>query len=79
MVAGGCFNYVSGRYKRAPLWMQRAGLEWLHRLWREPRRLFLRYAITNPHALWLLLTRTFPIASAQSIWKRRRARAASTG
>ena len=38
--------------------MQATGLEWLHRIWREPRRLFWRYAITNPHALFLLLTRT---------------------
>lgn len=58
VTAGGCFNYVTGHYRRAPDWMQRNGLEWLHRLWREPRRLFWRYAVTNPHALFLLLTRT---------------------
>jgi len=60
VTAGGCFNYVTGDYARAPLWMQRLCLEWLHRLWREPRRLFLRYAITNPHALYLMLTRSAP-------------------
>jgi hypothetical protein len=38
--------------------MQDAGLEWLHRVWREPRRLFWRYAITNPVALTILLLRT---------------------
>jgi exopolysaccharide biosynthesis WecB/TagA/CpsF family protein len=59
--AGGCFNYVSGQYKRAPRWMQLTGLEWLYRLCREPRRLFWRYAVTNPHALFLLLTRTSTI------------------
>jgi exopolysaccharide biosynthesis WecB/TagA/CpsF family protein len=58
VTAGGCFNYVTGHYRRAPDWMQTIGLEWLHRIWREPRRLFWRYAITNPHALFLLLTRT---------------------
>jgi exopolysaccharide biosynthesis WecB/TagA/CpsF family protein len=58
VTAGGCYNYVTGDYARAPGWMQRFGLEWLHRLWREPRRLFFRYAVTNPHALFLLLTRT---------------------
>jgi exopolysaccharide biosynthesis WecB/TagA/CpsF family protein len=58
VTAGGCFNYVTGPYRRAPEWMQAVGLEWLHRVWREPRRLFWRYAITNPHALFLLLTRT---------------------
>ncbi|MGH6888046.1 MAG: WecB/TagA/CpsF family glycosyltransferase [Rhizomicrobium sp.] len=56
--AGGCFNYVSGHYGRAPRWMQHAGLEWAYRLAREPRRLAWRYAVTNPHALYLLLTRT---------------------
>jgi exopolysaccharide biosynthesis WecB/TagA/CpsF family protein len=58
VTAGGCFNYVTGHYRRAPLWMQKIGFEWLHRLWREPRRLLWRYAFTNPHALFLLLTRT---------------------
>jgi UDP-N-acetyl-D-mannosaminuronic acid transferase (WecB/TagA/CpsF family) len=38
--------------------MQAAGLEWLYRLAREPKRLFWRYAVTNPLALFTLLTRT---------------------
>jgi exopolysaccharide biosynthesis WecB/TagA/CpsF family protein len=58
VTCGGCFNFAAGTYKRAPVWMQRTGLEWLHRLWREPRRLFWRYAVTNPLAIFLLLTRT---------------------
>ena len=58
VTAGGCFNFVAGDYKRAPRWMQRTGLEWLYRLSREPRRLFWRYAVTNPHALYLMLTRS---------------------
>lgn len=58
VTAGGCFNFVTGHYARAPEWMQRAGLEWLYRLWREPKRLWLRYAITNPVALAMMLMRT---------------------
>jgi exopolysaccharide biosynthesis WecB/TagA/CpsF family protein len=58
VTCGGCFNFVSGAYKRAPHWMQQAGLEWLFRLVREPKRLFWRYAVTNPVAIFLLLTRT---------------------
>jgi exopolysaccharide biosynthesis WecB/TagA/CpsF family protein len=58
VTCGGCFNFAAGTYVRAPAWMQRAGLEWLYRLWREPRRLFWRYAVTNPLAIFLLLTRT---------------------
>lgn len=58
VTCGGCFNFVTGAYKRAPQWMQAAGLEWLFRLAREPKRLFWRYAVTNPLAIFLLLTRT---------------------
>ncbi|HEY1961477.1 MAG TPA: WecB/TagA/CpsF family glycosyltransferase [Rhizomicrobium sp.] len=58
VTCGGCFNFVTGDYARAPEWMQRCGLEWLYRLLREPRRLFWRYAITNPLALFALLTKT---------------------
>ncbi len=44
---GAAFDYHAGTIKRAPLWMQRGGLEWLHRLLSEPRRLWKRYLITN--------------------------------
>lgn len=58
VTCGGCFNFVTGDYSRAPAWMQAASLEWLYRLAREPRRLFWRYAVTNPQAIFLMLTRT---------------------
>ena len=58
VTCGGCYNFVTGAYKRAPEWMQAAGLEWLFRLVKEPKRLFWRYAVTNPLAIFLLLTRT---------------------
>jgi exopolysaccharide biosynthesis WecB/TagA/CpsF family protein len=54
--SGGLFDHLSGRFRRAPPWMQSAGLEWLHRLALEPYRLSSRYLATNPHALFLLLT-----------------------
>lgn len=54
VTCGGLFNYITGGYPRAPLWMQRNGLEWLHRMATNPRHLFWRYATTNPHALWLI-------------------------
>ena len=58
ITCGGCFNYVVGSYPRAPRWMQSAGLEWLHRLITNPRKLFWRYLTTNPVAILLLLTQT---------------------
>lgn len=44
---GAAFDYHAGTIKRAPLWMQRCGLEWFHRLCSEPRRLWKRYLVTN--------------------------------
>lgn len=44
---GAAFDYHAGTIKRAPLWVQNNGLEWLHRLMSEPRRLWRRYFVTN--------------------------------
>ena len=49
---GAAFDFYAGNVARAPLWMQHAGLEWLHRLMSEPRRLWRRYLVTN--ALFLI-------------------------
>jgi N-acetylglucosaminyldiphosphoundecaprenol N-acetyl-beta-D-mannosaminyltransferase len=49
------FSFVSGEIMRAPLWVQRAGFEWLHRLVQEPQRLAKRYLIQGiPYAVVLL-------------------------
>ncbi|MCS4230398.1 exopolysaccharide biosynthesis WecB/TagA/CpsF family protein [Stenotrophomonas maltophilia] len=56
ITCGGCFNYVTGEYARAPAWMQRSNLEWLHRLGTRPKELLGRYLTTSPHALWIALT-----------------------
>ena len=45
---GAAFDFLSGRVRQAPRWMQRSGLEWLHRLATEPRRLWRRYLVHNP-------------------------------
>lgn len=44
---GAAFDFLAGSKKRAPLWMQKSGLEWLFRLVQEPRRLWRRYFTTN--------------------------------
>lgn len=56
--SGGLFDFVSNTKMRAPQWMQSVGLEWAFRVWREPKRLMMRYLSTNPLAALLLLTRT---------------------
>jgi N-acetylglucosaminyldiphosphoundecaprenol N-acetyl-beta-D-mannosaminyltransferase len=57
---GGTFDVLAGRAKRAPEWMQRAGLEWLYRVLREPRRLPRLWAL--PKLVWMTL---------QEAWRRR--------
>jgi len=52
---GGSFDHLSGLARRAPRWMQRTGLEWLHRLVQEPRRLWRRYLIGNSAFIWLVM------------------------
>jgi N-acetylglucosaminyldiphosphoundecaprenol N-acetyl-beta-D-mannosaminyltransferase len=44
---GAAFDYHAGTIRRAPVWWQQNGLEWLYRLCSEPRRLFKRYMVTN--------------------------------
>jgi N-acetylglucosaminyldiphosphoundecaprenol N-acetyl-beta-D-mannosaminyltransferase len=45
---GAAFDFLSGRVRQAPRWMQRSGLEWFYRLCCEPRRLAKRYFRNNP-------------------------------
>ena len=52
---GAAFDFHSGRVKQAPRWIQRSGLEWLFRLYQEPRRLWKRYLRNNP----LFIVRVF--------------------
>jgi N-acetylglucosaminyldiphosphoundecaprenol N-acetyl-beta-D-mannosaminyltransferase len=47
MGVGGAIDVMAGETRRAPMWMQRLGLEWLYRLAQEPGRLFRRYATSN--------------------------------
>jgi N-acetylglucosaminyldiphosphoundecaprenol N-acetyl-beta-D-mannosaminyltransferase len=44
---GGSFDVMAGVTERAPLWMQKTGLEWFYRLIQEPRRMWKRYLVTN--------------------------------
>ncbi len=48
-------SFIAGDVPRAPRWMQLAGLEWLHRLANDPKRLFARYIIRNlPYSIGLM-------------------------
>jgi N-acetylglucosaminyldiphosphoundecaprenol N-acetyl-beta-D-mannosaminyltransferase len=49
---GAAFDLNTGRVKQAPVWMRENGLEWLYRLYREPRRLWRRYLLGGPEFVW---------------------------
>jgi len=51
---GAAFDFLTGRQRQAPRWMQRSGLEWLFRLAASPRRLWRRYLLYNPKFMLLL-------------------------
>jgi len=55
MGVGGAFDVLAGVRRRAPLWMQTAGLEWLYRLLQDPRRMARRYVVGNTRFTWLVL------------------------
>lgn len=67
---GAAFDYHAGTITRAPVWMQNAGLEWLHRLCSEPRRLWRRYFVTNTR---------FVLAAAWQLFRRPASRQRASG
>ena len=70
LAVGAAFDFHAGRVRQAPHVMQKAGLEWLFRLSREPGRLWRRYLLLNPQfvalvALQWLRIRSFPLLATQ--------------
>jgi N-acetylglucosaminyldiphosphoundecaprenol N-acetyl-beta-D-mannosaminyltransferase len=61
MGVGGSFDVVAGLVKRAPLWMQKAGLEWFFRVIQEPGRMWKRYLTTNSAFIYLVLKEKFSL------------------
>lgn len=69
---GAAFDLNAGLLKDSPLWIQRCGLQWLHRLFQEPRRLWKRYLLNIPRFLWLYLlqragVRSFELPQRESV------------
>lgn len=52
---GAVFDFYAGTIKRAPLWWQEHGLEWLYRLLKEPKRMWRRYLIGNTLFIWNII------------------------
>ena len=70
LAVGAAFDFHAGTLSQAPEQLQKAGLEWFYRLLHEPRRLWRRYLLLNPHYVWLVLQqalhlRKFPLLTSQ--------------
>ena len=61
VAVGAAFPFLAGLMSQAPLWMQNAGLEWLFRLFSEPKRLWRRYLYLNPAYLFLVAVQALGI------------------
>jgi N-acetylglucosaminyldiphosphoundecaprenol N-acetyl-beta-D-mannosaminyltransferase len=59
MGVGGSFDVITGKVKRAPIWMQDIGMEWFYRFLQEPRRMWKRYLIGNSKFVFLVLKERF--------------------
>jgi N-acetylglucosaminyldiphosphoundecaprenol N-acetyl-beta-D-mannosaminyltransferase len=67
MGVGGSFDVMAGLTRRAPVWMQKTGLEWFYRFLQEPRRMFRRYFIDDMGFFWLLAKALAQRASKKSV------------
>lgn len=60
---GAAFDFHTGRLHESPEWMKRAGLQWLHRLMQDPRRLWKRYLLNNAKFVWLITLQLLRVSS----------------
>jgi len=56
---GAAYDFIAGKKKHAPRWVQTIGMEWFFRLLSEPKRLWRRYLSTNPRFIWYLSKQLF--------------------
>ena len=59
LAVGGAFNIFSCEVDRAPIWVQKIGMEWFFRFIKEPKRLFYRYFIKYPKFIKIFLKEIF--------------------
>lgn len=67
LAIGATIDFEAGNKKRSPKWMTESGLEWLHRLFSEPKRLWKRYLIGGPLFCWLIIKQKLKVPSFISV------------
>lgn len=70
LAVGAAFPFLAGKVPQAPIWMQDRGLEWLFRLWAEPRRLWRRYVFLNAAYVLLVALQALGLLSFRTDGKR---------
>jgi N-acetylglucosaminyldiphosphoundecaprenol N-acetyl-beta-D-mannosaminyltransferase len=68
---GAAFDFHTGRIQDCSDWIKRAGLQWLHRLIQDPKRLWWRYLSTNPVFLWRIALQLTGLRTYSSVMKNR--------
>jgi N-acetylglucosaminyldiphosphoundecaprenol N-acetyl-beta-D-mannosaminyltransferase len=68
---GAAFDYHTGHIRDCADWIKRAGLQWLHRLLQDPRRLWRRYLSTNPAFIWQITRQILRERKTASRWEAR--------
>jgi len=63
---GAAFDIHTGRIKDAPYWMKVTGVQWLHRIYQDPRRLWKRYLLNNPKFVYQIMLELLGIAKYES-------------
>jgi N-acetylglucosaminyldiphosphoundecaprenol N-acetyl-beta-D-mannosaminyltransferase len=66
---GAAFDIHTGRIKDAPYWMKLSGVQWLHRLCQDPRRLWRRYLINNPKFLYRIALELVGAGKRKQVWE----------
>ena len=64
---GAAFDMHTGRIKDAPYWMKVTGVQWMHRIWQDPKRLWKRYLVNNPKFVYRIALELLGIAKQQEV------------
>ncbi|HLZ43902.1 MAG TPA: WecB/TagA/CpsF family glycosyltransferase [Candidatus Sulfotelmatobacter sp.] len=64
---GAAFDIHSGRIKDAPYWMKVTGVQWMHRIYQDPKRLWKRYLVNNPKFVYRIMLELLGIQKQQEV------------
>jgi len=64
---GAAFDMHTGRIKDAPYWMKLTGVQWIHRIYQDPKRLWKRYLVNNPKFVWQITLELLGIRKQQEV------------